>query len=87
MRQLGIYVPLRHYAVPPEFRSLITDLHFRIDPDAEPRALTNSTDVGCRVRVSDIRSTADGTVTGLRMEVAFRFGGTVFARAAAGPAS
>ncbi|WP_330173261.1 ScbA/BarX family gamma-butyrolactone biosynthesis protein [Streptomyces sp. NBC_01498] len=84
MRQLGIYVPLRHYAVPPEFRSLITDLHFRIDPDAEPRALTNSTDVGCRVRVSDIRSTADGTVTGLRMEVAFRFGGTVFARAGGG---
>ncbi|MFD3485308.1 ScbA/BarX family gamma-butyrolactone biosynthesis protein [Streptomyces sp. NPDC058665] len=84
MRQLGIYVPLRHYGVPPESRLLITDLFFRIDPDREPRATTNTTDVTCRARVADIRARVDGTVTGLRMDVSFRAGSGMFARAGGG---
>lgn len=84
MRQLGIYLPLRYYAVPPESRLLVTDLFFRLDPDAEPRAISNSTDVSCRAAVTDIRTGADGTVTGLRMEVSVRTGGRVFARAGGG---
>ncbi|MET4924391.1 ScbA/BarX family gamma-butyrolactone biosynthesis protein [Streptomyces sp. PSRA5] len=84
MRQLGIYLPLRHYAVPPEFRLLITDLFFRIDPDAEPRATANSTDVSCRAAVTDIRTGPGGTVTGLRMQVSIRVGARVFARVGGG---
>lgn len=84
MRQLGIYLPLCHYGVPPGFRLLITDLFFRLDPDNEPRATANSTDVGCRAAVTDIRTGQDGTVTGLRMEVSLRVGARVFARAGGG---
>ncbi|MGW1019983.1 ScbA/BarX family gamma-butyrolactone biosynthesis protein [Streptomyces niveus] len=84
VRQLGIYLPLSHYGVPPRFRMLITDLHFRLDPDLEPRATVNSTDVICRAAVSDIRTGADGTVAGLRMEVSMRVGAQVFARAGGG---
>ncbi|MEV8344319.1 ScbA/BarX family gamma-butyrolactone biosynthesis protein [Streptomyces niveus] len=84
VRQLGIYLPLSHYGVPPRFRMLITDLYFRLDPDLEPRATANSTDVTCRAAVSDIRTRADGTVTGLRMEVSMRVGAQVFARAGGG---
>lgn len=84
VRQLGIYLPLSHYGVPTRFRMLITDLHFRLDPDLEPRATANSTDVSCRAAVSGIRTGADGTVTGLRMEVAMRVGAQVFARAGGG---
>ncbi|MFD5897772.1 ScbA/BarX family gamma-butyrolactone biosynthesis protein [Streptomyces sp. NPDC060366] len=84
MRQLGIYLPLRHYAVPPEFRLLITDLFFRIDPAREPRATSNSTDVTCRARVTGVRNGADGTVTGLRMEISVRAGSGVFAQAGGG---
>ncbi|MEV8364618.1 ScbA/BarX family gamma-butyrolactone biosynthesis protein [Streptomyces niveus] len=84
VRQLGIYLPLSHYGVPPRFRMLITDLYFRLDPDLEPRATANSTDVTCRAAVSDIRTGADGTVAGLRMEVSMRVGAQVFARAGGG---
>ncbi|MEV8330834.1 ScbA/BarX family gamma-butyrolactone biosynthesis protein [Streptomyces niveus] len=84
VRQLGIYLPLSHYGVPTRFRMLITDLHFRLDPDLEPRATANSTDVSCRAAVSGIRTGADGTVTGLRMEVSMRVGAQVFARAGGG---
>lgn len=84
MRQLGIYLPLRHYGVPPGFRLLITDLFFRLDPDLEPHATMNSTDVSCRAAVSDIRTGLEGTVTGLRMEVSMRVGTQVFARAGGG---
>lgn len=79
MRQLGIYLPLRHYGVPPRFRLLITDLYFRLDPDLEPRATVNSTDVSCRAAVSDIRTGTEGTVSGLRMDVSMRVGAQVFA--------
>ncbi|TXL84239.1 A-factor biosynthesis protein [Streptomyces sp. IB2014 016-6] len=84
MRQLGIYLPLRHYAVPPESRLLITDLFFRIDPEREPRATSNSTDVTCRARVTDIRNGVDGHVAGLRMEISVRTGSGIFARAGGG---
>ncbi|GGK00528.1 adhesin [Streptomyces camponoticapitis] len=84
LRQLGIYLPLRHYAVPPESRLLITDLFFRIDPEREPRATSNSTDVTCRAQVTDIRRGEDGTVTGLRTEISVRSGSGVFARAGGG---
>lgn len=84
MRQLGIYLPLCHYAVPPESRLLITDLFFRIDPATEPRATSNSTDVTCRARVTDVRTGADGTVDGLRMEISFRAGSRTFAQAGGG---
>ncbi|MEV8426292.1 ScbA/BarX family gamma-butyrolactone biosynthesis protein [Streptomyces niveus] len=84
VRQLGIYLPLSHYGVPPRFRMLITDLYFRLDPDLEPRATANSTDVTCRAAVSDIRTGADGAVAGLRMEVSMRVGAQVFARAGGG---
>lgn len=84
MRQLGIYLPLLHYGVPPRFRLLITDLFFRLDPDKEPRATANSTDVSCRAVVTDIRTGEAGAVTGLRMEVSIRVGAQVFARAGGG---
>lgn len=84
MRQLGIYLPLCHYAVPPESRLLITDLFFRIDPATEPRATSNSTDVTCRAHVTGIRKGADGTVDGLRMEISVRAGSRTFAQAGGG---
>ncbi|MET9556562.1 ScbA/BarX family gamma-butyrolactone biosynthesis protein [Streptomyces sp. NPDC006645] len=84
MRQLGIYLPLTYYGVPPRFRLLITDLFFRLDPELEPHATANSTDVSCRATVSAIRTGPDGIVTGFRMEVSLRVGARVFARAGGG---
>lgn len=35
LRQLGLYIPLRFYAVPEVFRAVITDLFFHLSPADE----------------------------------------------------
>ncbi|MFB7275415.1 AfsA-related hotdog domain-containing protein [Streptomyces sp. NPDC056244] len=72
LRQLGIYIPLRYFDVPPAMHLVITDLFFEIDFRAEPRALSGATGVLCQVRVDDIRrAAADGSITGMRLHVSF----------------
>ncbi|MFJ1597336.1 ScbA/BarX family gamma-butyrolactone biosynthesis protein [Streptomyces sp. NPDC088261] len=84
LRQLGIYLPLRHYGVAPDARLLITDLFFRIDPAAEPRAAFGATEITCLATVSEVRRGPGGAVTALRLEVAFLAGGRAFALAGGG---
>jgi 2-oxo-3-(phosphooxy)propyl 3-oxoalkanoate synthase len=83
LRQLGIYLPLRWYGVPPTARMLIDDLHFALHPGREPRAGSGGTDVTCAIRVTGVRR-RDGVPSALRLAVAFRAGGRVFARAGGG---
>ncbi|MEU3188165.1 ScbA/BarX family gamma-butyrolactone biosynthesis protein [Streptomyces sp. NPDC006923] len=84
LRQLGIYIPLRYFAVPMSSRSLISDLYFGIDPSVEPRAVTGATSVTCLVRVSEVRRGPDDAVTGLRLHVRFSAYGVPFAQAGGG---
>ncbi|MDX3853378.1 ScbA/BarX family gamma-butyrolactone biosynthesis protein [Streptomyces sp. AK02-01A] len=84
LRQLGIHIPLRYFAVPVSSRLLISDLYFGIDPSAEPRAVTGATGVTCLVRVSEVRRGPDDTVTGLRLRVRFSAHGVPFAQAGGG---
>ncbi|MYV56259.1 AfsA-related hotdog domain-containing protein, partial [Streptomyces sp. SID3212] len=84
LRQLGIYLPLRHYGVAPDARLLITDLFFRIDPAAEPRVAFGATEITCLATVSEVRRGPAGGVTALRLEVAFLVGGRAFALAGGG---
>ncbi|MFJ4918791.1 ScbA/BarX family gamma-butyrolactone biosynthesis protein [Streptomyces sp. NPDC088725] len=84
LRQLGIYVPLRYFAVPETSRLLITDLFFDIDSAAEPRAASGATEVTCLAAVSEVRRGTDGAVTGLRLDVSFHAHGKPFARAGGG---
>ncbi len=71
LRQLGIYLPLRHFGIPPAAHLLITDLFFDIDQGAEPRAGFGGTDVTCRIDVPEVRRARGGAVIGLRLAVTF----------------
>ena len=84
LRQLGIYLPLRHFGIPPAAHLLITDLFFDIDQGAEPRAGFGGTDVTCRIDVPGVRRARGGEVIGLRLAVTFLAAGAVFARAGGG---
>lgn len=84
LRQLGIYLPLRYFGVPPTAHPLITDLHFALMADREPPAGHGGTEVSCGVAVSEVRRGTDGAVTGLRLDVDFLAGGGLFARAGGG---
>jgi hypothetical protein len=84
LRQLGIYLPLRWLGVPPTARMLIDDLHFALRPDREPRAGLGCTEVACAVEVRDARRRPDGSLAGVRLDVAFLAGGGPFARAGGG---
>jgi hypothetical protein len=84
LRQLGIYVPLRYFGVPPTSFLLISDLFFEMDTSAEPRAPYGATQVMCPLRVSEIRRGPDGAVTGLRLDMEFQAEGKTFARAGGG---
>lgn len=84
LRQLGIYIPLRYFAVSPDARLLITDLFFALDPSAEPRAVSGATGVTCLVRAGEVRRELDGTVCGLRLQVSYLAGGVPFAQAGGG---
>ncbi|MGV9255720.1 ScbA/BarX family gamma-butyrolactone biosynthesis protein [Streptomyces sp. NPDC003697] len=85
LRQLGIYIPLRHLGVPGTARFLISDLSFTLDPAAEPRAPHGASEITCLVSAGDLRTGRDGdTVTGLRLRAAFLAGGRTFARASGG---
>ncbi|MGW3495431.1 ScbA/BarX family gamma-butyrolactone biosynthesis protein [Streptomyces sp. NPDC001020] len=85
LRQLGIYVPLRHFDVPPSARFLISDVSFRLDRATEPRAPHGASEITCLASVGDIRTDSKGNaVTGLRMQVDFLAGGRTFAHAAGG---
>lgn len=84
LRQLGIYLPLRHFGVAPTAHLLIGDLYFALRPDREPRVGHGGTEVACTVAVSKLRRDADGAVTGLRLDVRYACGGTDFARAGGG---
>ncbi|MEE4544809.1 ScbA/BarX family gamma-butyrolactone biosynthesis protein [Streptomyces sp. V4-01] len=84
LRQLGIYLPLRWYGVPPTSRMLIDDLYFAVHPGREPQAGHGGTEITCAVEVSDPRQRSDGTLAGLRLSVAYRADGHLFARAGGG---
>ncbi|MFE3742996.1 ScbA/BarX family gamma-butyrolactone biosynthesis protein [Streptomyces sp. NPDC059134] len=84
LRQLGIYIPLRYFGIPPSANLVITDLFFETDPASEPRLVSGATGVTCRVAVSAVRYDADGGVTGLRLDVDYLADGAHFARAGGG---
>ncbi|MCS0603389.1 A-factor biosynthesis protein [Streptomyces sp. LP11] len=84
LRQLGIFIPLRHFGVPADARLLITDLLFTSEPADQPRVGHGATEVTCRVRVTGVRTDGEGTVTALRLDVRFLAGGVPFARAGGG---
>ncbi|MGW0957371.1 AfsA-related hotdog domain-containing protein, partial [Streptomyces sp. NPDC002545] len=80
LRQLGIYIPLRHLDVPRTARFLIDDLSYALDVDAEPTAPHGASEVTCLVRVGGLRTDRDGNaLTGLRMRVDFLAGRRPFA--------
>lgn len=81
LRQLGIYLPLRHYGVLPGTRFLIKDFSFAIDPAREPRAGHGATEVTCAVSVAAVRGGPAGAPRGMRMRVRFLAGEVPFARA------
>lgn len=93
LRQLGICIPLQHYAVPADSHFLISDLAFSLDPEREPRIGGGITEVTCAASVSRIRLAGAGKpggdsegrrVTGMRLDVRFSAGSGVFARAGGG---
>ncbi|MER6355919.1 ScbA/BarX family gamma-butyrolactone biosynthesis protein [Streptomyces sp. NPDC001634] len=85
LRQLGIYIPLRHLDVPPTVRCLISDVSFDLDVSAEPRAPHGASEITCLATVGGLRTDRTGTMlTGLRMRVDFLAGGRTFAHAAGG---
>jgi hypothetical protein len=84
LRQLGIYVPLRYFGVPPTSHLLIGDLYFALLADREPRGGDGCTEVGCRVTVSRVRRSTEGATTGMRLDVTYDAGGVTFARAGGG---
>lgn len=84
LRQLGIYLPLRYFGVSPSAHLILTDLFFEISWDDEPEAGLGATDITCRIGVPAVRGGTDGSVTGLRLDVAFQAGGSAFARAGGG---
>ncbi|KUJ65098.1 A-factor biosynthesis protein [Streptomyces albus subsp. albus] len=82
LRQLGIYIPLRYYAVPATAHFLITDVAFTLDPAAEPRARQAASEITCLVSVDGVRTARDRSApTGLRMRVRYLSGGRAFAAA------
>ncbi|MFE9249093.1 ScbA/BarX family gamma-butyrolactone biosynthesis protein [Streptomyces sp. NPDC007088] len=80
LRQLGIYIPLRHFGVPEDSRLVIADVHFRADPAAEPRAAAACTEVSCDVLATHLRFRNDGTLSGLRLDVTLSAAAGPFAR-------
>ncbi|AXI76343.1 ScbA/BarX family gamma-butyrolactone biosynthesis protein [Peterkaempfera bronchialis] len=85
LRQLGIYLPLRYYGVPPDAHLLITDLSFDLDPRAEPRAGHGATEVTCLIEVGGVRPAGGaGTPSGLRLRTRLLAGGRPFATAEGG---
>ncbi|MEV7084486.1 ScbA/BarX family gamma-butyrolactone biosynthesis protein [Streptomyces sp. NPDC093085] len=84
LRQLGICLPLRYFGVDPSASLVITDLHFAIDPAAEPRLLSGATRVTCRIVVDEVRHDTEGAVAGLRLAVDYLAAGVCFARAGGG---
>jgi hypothetical protein len=85
LRQLGIYLPLRHYGVARDARLLIRDLAFDLDPAAEPRAGYGATEVVCLAEVGKLRREGPGLPpVGLRLTVRYLSGGREFARATGG---
>jgi hypothetical protein len=84
LRQLGIYLPLRWYGVPPTAQLLIDDLFFALRPGGEPLAGHGGTEVGCSIRVTDPHYRPDGGLAALRLTVALRAGGRLFATAGGG---
>jgi 2-oxo-3-(phosphooxy)propyl 3-oxoalkanoate synthase len=81
VRQLGIYLPLRHYGVDPAARFLIRDVSFALDPAREPRAEWGASEITCLVSVGEVRAGRDGVPRGMRMWLTFHVGGASFGRA------
>ncbi|MEU5208693.1 ScbA/BarX family gamma-butyrolactone biosynthesis protein [Streptomyces sp. NPDC020742] len=84
LRQLGLYLPLRFYAVPETFHAVITDLHFGIAPDAEPPAGSGATEITCEARVGGVWREPDASAVGLRLDVEFSASGVAFGRGGGG---
>ncbi|MEV7597225.1 ScbA/BarX family gamma-butyrolactone biosynthesis protein [Kitasatospora sp. NPDC089797] len=85
LRQLGIYLPLRFCVTPPGPHFLITDVHYAIDPRAEPVARHGATEVTCSVAMDGLRrDAASGALSGLRLRAGFHADGRLFATAGGG---
>ncbi|MGW7575883.1 ScbA/BarX family gamma-butyrolactone biosynthesis protein [Streptomyces sp. NPDC054765] len=84
LRQLGLYIPLRFYAVPAAFRAVITDLYFHLSPADELPARAGATEITCCARVSAVRRAADASAVGLRLNVTFAACGVTFGRGGGG---
>lgn len=82
LRQLGVYLPSRHFTTAAGAHFVIKDLSFALDPSAEPRVDHGATDVVCRAAVADVRTTPCGRfVSGLRLDIRLLTDGVPFARA------
>ncbi|GAA4794257.1 ScbA/BarX family gamma-butyrolactone biosynthesis protein [Streptomyces ziwulingensis] len=81
LRQLGIYIALRHLGVAADTRMLIGDLHFGVLSRLQPRVRGGATDVTCRVRITRLYTSPDDAVTGVRLRAEYSAGGVVFAGA------
>ncbi|MFF3543170.1 ScbA/BarX family gamma-butyrolactone biosynthesis protein [Streptomyces platensis] len=84
LRQLGLYIPLRFYAVPEAFRAVITDLFFHLSPADELPAGAGATEITCSARVSAVRRVPDESAVGLRLNVTFAACGVTFGQGGGG---
>lgn len=84
MRQLGIYIPLKHYGVSTAGHFLIEDMSFTIDPAREPRADYGSSEITCRASAVNVRTGSGGVPRGMRLQVQFLADGVPFASAEGG---
>ncbi|MFD5393101.1 ScbA/BarX family gamma-butyrolactone biosynthesis protein [Streptomyces sp. NPDC127097] len=84
LRQLGLYIPLRFYAVPQVFRAVLTDLHFHLSPADELPAHAGATEITCSARVSAVRRVPDESAIGLRLNVTFAACGVAFGQGGGG---
>ncbi|MDB1086390.1 ScbA/BarX family gamma-butyrolactone biosynthesis protein [Streptomyces sp. ACA25] len=82
LRQIGIYLPLRYYALAPDTRFALRELIFALAPSGAPVARLNATEVlvDVRVRLEDPRAPGSPP-RGMRLEAGFRAGPELFARA------
>lgn len=81
LRQLGIYVPLRYYAVPPDSHFLIEELNYSLDPALEPRATFAGSEITCEIQAEPLQSDRQGHLQRLHLAVRYLTDGSMFAQA------
>jgi len=81
LRQLGICIPLRFYAVPPDSHFLIEELRFAVNPAAEPRARFAGSEITCEIQADQFRTGRDGQLQRVHLAVRLLAEGLEFAQA------